>query len=85
MRTIALENLWPAGEWRPPSNCSVPIDAVGVYAGGAVSWTRKFPYTAVSADEKDLVILDKDSAGNLIVDATVFDDRRNLIAKLEKE
>jgi hypothetical protein len=75
--------LVSAGLPSPLTTCPIPLDALVIYAGGNVSSTRTFPHTVFRVSGSDLVTIDKDKDGHLLVSAKIFDDRDNLIAKLE--
>jgi hypothetical protein len=76
-------SLIPAGAPSPLSNCSIPPGAVAIYAGSSAVWSTGFPFAPISIGGYVPLTIDKNSKGELLVNATIFDDRENLIAKIE--
>jgi hypothetical protein len=68
----------------PLSTCPVPEDAIAIYFGDSASWTKNFPHTVFSVHGENVFVLDKDTDGNLLVTVRIFDDRGDLVARLEK-
>jgi hypothetical protein len=84
-RELALNKgaLVPAGLPAPLSQCPIPYDAMAIYFGGGASWTRRFPHVVFQSGSTNLLSLDKTTEG-VMVTASVFDDRSNLIAELRQ-
>ncbi len=76
--------LKSAGIPSPLSRCPVKAGAFTIYAGNQVSWATQFPHIVFQYAGIDLVVLDKDSTGNVAVTGKIFDDRGNLVARLDR-
>ena len=68
----------------PLSDCPVPQDALAIYIGSNVAWATSFPHTVFRSNGYDLLVLDRDLAGGIVVTAKIFDDRQNLVAEIVK-
>ena len=79
-------DLVPAGLPFPLSGCAVGSqpEHVNIFAGRNVVSIDGFPVTVFRFDRTDLVNLDKSPSGGLLLTASIFDDRDNLIAQVEK-
>jgi hypothetical protein len=77
-------SLIPANLPMPLSNCPVPQDALAIYIGSNVAWATSFPHTVFRSNGYDLLSLDRDMAGGIVVTAKIFDDRQNLVAEITK-
>jgi hypothetical protein len=76
--------LVPSNLPNPVCGCPIPNGQTAVYFAGGAVWNMKFPYTVLRLEEENIISLDKDKRGGLLVSAKVFDDRGDLIAKIEK-
>jgi hypothetical protein len=65
------------------SNCPIPKGAVALYLGNTVSVVTKFPHVVFRVGQEDVFVLDRDASG-LLVTFAVFDDRGNVVARLER-
>ncbi len=76
--------LKPKGDPQPLSKCPVPVGALAIYAGQSAVWGLQFPVVVFEMSGYHLLTIDKDKSGGLLIDALIFDDRDNLIAKINK-
>lgn len=68
----------------PPvsSNCPIPKGALALYLGNITSVVTAFPHVIFRVRGDDVLVVNRDSTG-LFITFTVFDDRGNLVARLE--
>lgn len=76
--------LIPDGLPPPLSRCPTPPDAMALYLGNGGSWAKFFPHTVVSSDGEDLLWLEQGTSNSIEVSARIFDERGELIARLER-
>jgi hypothetical protein len=77
--------LIPTGDPQPLSRCGVPEGAIAVYLGSSnTAWVKAFPHAVFQSLGKDLLILDHGPGDSISVSAKIYDDRRNLIATIDK-
>jgi hypothetical protein len=73
----------------PPPKCymsrgeAMPKIDMLVLFGSAAGINIKFPFSMVAEGDVKLLWIDRDSHGGLLVNAIVFDDRGDIIAKIE--
>jgi hypothetical protein len=67
----------------PLSTCPIPGDALAIYMGSSASWTKTFPHVVFQSRGNELLTLNRDANGGLLISAKIFDDRTDLVAKLE--
>jgi hypothetical protein len=65
------------------SNCPIPRGAVALYLGNTVSVVTEFPHVVFRVHSEDVFVIDRNSAG-LLISFAVFDDRGNVVARLER-
>src|SRR5713101_202762 len=65
------------------SNCPIPKGAVALYLGNTVSVVTEFPHVVFRVGQEDVLVLDRDASG-LLISFAVFDDRGNVMARLER-
>src|SRR5712692_4028237 len=64
------------------SNCPIPKGAVALYLGNTVSVGPKCSHGVFRVGQEDVFVLDRDASG-LLISFAVFDDRGNVVARLE--
>jgi hypothetical protein len=71
----------------PPLAAGLPKTALKLIMGTNVATAKKFPHTVVRVFGEDLIQIDKDASRDQVVISTlkIFDDRNNVIARLDAE
>lgn len=78
--------LIPSNELSPPvpRGASIPDNALVLFLGSAVAWETRFPHSIVQMNGEDMLTIDRDSRGYLIIKLLrIFDDRNNIIARID--
>jgi hypothetical protein len=76
------DELFPDRIQSPATNCRVPDTALAVYAAGGAFSTSSFPHVVVTSASKDLLWLNRAATGGILINARVFDDRHDIVARL---
>lgn len=79
--------LKPGDESTPPMppNCHIPEDALKVFYGSNVSATRVFPFTILQMGAEEMIVVDKNKDGDLVVTTLkVFDERGEILATIDE-
>lgn len=76
--------LVPSNLSSPVSFCHVPDGQMAVYFAGGAAWNLQFPFTVLRLNKKDIISLDKDAKGRILVSAKIYDDRGNLLVLINK-
>lgn len=72
----------------PPSisNDALPATALKVFLGSNLAWTTRMPHTVLMMGGEKMIEINQDSSGNLVVSTLkIFDDRSNIIARIDEE
>ncbi len=76
--------LVPGGSATPPNPCSKKTAAVYLYLGGVGVFADTLPHTVIRLNQRDILVIDKDHNGNLLVSSEIFDERGDLVARIDK-
>jgi len=72
----------------PPltTEARVPQDALMIFLGSSIAWAAKMPHTVVEMGSDKMLVIDKDKpSGKLVVSVLrIFDDRNNVIARIDE-
>jgi hypothetical protein len=68
----------------PESTCEIPSDAIAFYFGTGVAYTSSLPVNIFRVRGVNVVSLSKAADGTLQLSAELFDDRGDLVARIEK-
>jgi hypothetical protein len=76
--------LLPAGDQDPPSTCpdAIPKDALKVFLGAALLYSRNKSVDAVAIGSETLVSLERSSTGTLLINTTVRSPDGRIIAQV---
>ncbi len=79
--------LIPSTNPNPKTNCQIPHDAFAVYYGTNVSFAKDFPVTILRMADEPMIVVDKDGDSNNLIIRTlrVFDDRNDIIARMDED
>lgn len=70
-----------------PNNQKIPDNAVIVYFGSNISWGTKFPLTILAFNKEPMIVVDRPKNKDALVITTlkIFDDRNNIIARIDED
>lgn len=90
MQLIAGKEPTPKIPIMPPwmaAKIKIPDDALKIFLGSNMAWTTKFPHQILEMAGEKMIEINKDkSSGELIVSVLkIFDDRNNIIARIDAE
>ena len=81
-------SLIPAGNPMPLTHCGIPEGSFAVFLGlgdrASVGLVSRFPYVISTVGHEDALVIDRDEEGRLVLTAKVFDERGDLVAKIER-
>jgi hypothetical protein len=82
--------LFPGNESTPPlpnPGVEIPKDALMIFFGSNISWASKMPHTLIVMAGEKIIEIDRDKSRNEIIISTlkVFDDRNNIIARMDAD
>ncbi len=82
--------LFPGYEAAPPipgARIEIPKDVLKVFYGGNVAIATTTPYTVLQLAGEKMIEIGRDKSGNELVILTlrIFDDRNNIIARVDEE
>lgn len=84
-----LRQLFPGTEPLPAlaAKCKVPADALMVSFGSNLGWATNMPHTIIQMGGDPILSIDRDraSASLIITVLRIFDDRNDIIAKIDKD
>jgi hypothetical protein len=66
------------------SNCPIPKGAVAIYLGNTVSVITEFPHVVLRVGQEDVLALDRDASGGLLISFTAFDDGGSAVGRLKR-
>lgn len=72
----------------PPSmrDNALPPTALKVFLGSNLAWATRMPHTVLMMGGEKMIEINRDSSGNLVVSTLkIFDDRNNIIARIDEE
>jgi hypothetical protein len=80
------DTLRPAGLPTPslPDGCKPPDDALLVFFGTVVAWATDFPSLVIRTPDTELLSLSANYDGIVIDTLRIFDDRSNIIARIDQ-
>ena len=76
--------LVPANDSTPSNPCgTVPRGALLVILGERAAWTRQFPTTVLRIGNDDILVLDRDGKGNIVITTDIYDGD-NIVASIDR-
>jgi len=75
--------LIPSNLPSPITTCNVPKGKMAVYFAGGAAWDMRFPFSVFNVRGRDIISLDSNINGDLFISADIFDDRGDLVVRIE--
>jgi hypothetical protein len=65
-----------------PITDEIPDSAIRLYLGPLMTWTAKFPYTAIAQGTENMIMLDRSRNSGVVLDAKIFDREGTVICDI---